>query len=263
MLEMSGIGKRIRMRRILPENGTVIVPIDHAIEAYYPELEEPDRLAREFVEAKADAVLVRRGTLFRIYGTVAGKMGIVYRVTGGTGTSADPSYQVLVSSVKEALRLGADAIVDTVTIGHPKEHEMFHSFGMLSDEAREHELPLLGETELWSKTTENKAELTRQGVRILGEEGADLVKCYFPDDLDYYSKIVKHSLVPVIAAGGSKMNSGREVLEFVKHVMDAGSVGTCIGRNIWQNSEPKKMIKAISRIVKEHATVNEASTTLS
>lgn len=262
MLEMSGIGKSIRMRRILSQSGTVIVPIDHPIEGYYPELEEPNRLAREFVEAQVDAILVRRGTLFRVYDTVAGKMGIIYRTTGATGTSPDPSYQVLLSSVREALRLGADAIVDTVTIGHPKEHEMFHWFGMLSDEAHQQELPLVGETEVWSKISENRAELTRQGVRSLGEEGADLVKCYFPDDLDYYSKIVKYSLVPVVAAGGPKMKSEREVLEFVKRIMDAGSVGTCIGRNIWQNSEPKKIIKAISRIVKEHASVNEALTTL-
>jgi fructose-bisphosphate aldolase/2-amino-3,7-dideoxy-D-threo-hept-6-ulosonate synthase len=259
---MSGIGKSIRIRRILTQNGTVIVPIDHAIEGYYKELEEPGRLAREFVAAHVDAILVRRGTLFRVYDSVAGKMGIIYRMTGATGTSPDPSYQVLLSSVREAVRLGADAIVDTVTIGHPKEHEMFHWFGMLSDETHQQELPLVGETEVWSKISENRAELTRQGVRSLGEEGADLVKCYFPDDLDYYAKIVKYSLVPVVAAGGPKMDSGRDVLEFVKRVMDAGAVGTCMGRNVWQSSDPGKMIKAISRIVKEHASVETALTAL-
>jgi fructose-bisphosphate aldolase / 2-amino-3,7-dideoxy-D-threo-hept-6-ulosonate synthase len=255
---MTGVGKKIRLARIMPSNRSVIVPIDHGIEAYYPELEDPSKLVREFVEAKADAILLRRGTLFKVQDIIAGKIGIVYRVTGATGTTADPSDQMLISSVAEALRDGADCLVYTITIGHPKENEMFRRFGVLSDEAHEYEIPLMGEIEPWSKSTENKAELLRQGTRSLCEEGADLMKCYFPEDLDYYKKIVRYSLVPVVAAGGAKMNSGREVLEFVKRVMDAGAIGTSIGRNIWQYKEPKKMIQAISKVVKEGASVDDA-----
>ena len=242
----------------MPKAGTIIVPIDHAIEGYYQELETPEKLVKEFVDAQADAVLLRRGTLLRVHNIIAGKAGIVYRITGATGTSADINYQMLISSVREALRLGADAIVDTVTIGHPKEHEMFHWFGMLSDECHEQEMPLLGEVELWGKVSGDRAELTRQGTRSLGEEGADFVKVYFPDNVDYYPKLVKYSLVPVVAAGGPKMKSEREFLTFVKRIMDAGSVGTSIGRNIWQYKEPKKMIHAMAKIVKEHASVDEA-----
>jgi len=255
---MTGIGRSIRLARVMPSNGSVIVPIDHGIEAYYPELEDPSRLVREFVEAKADAILLRRGTLFRVHDILAGKAGIVYRITGATGTSTDPADQMLVSSVDEAMRDGADCLVYTITMGHPNEHEMFRRFGILSDEAHEHEIPIMGEVEPWSKSTANKAELIRQGTRSLCEEGADLMKCYFPGEVDYYRNIVKYSLVPVVAAGGVKMNTGREVLEFVKRVMDAGAKGTSIGRNIWQYKEPKKMINAISKVVKESASVDEA-----
>ena len=248
MTVMTGIGRTIRLARVMPSNGSVIVPIDHGIEAHYPELEDPSKLVREFVEAKADAILLRRGTLFKVHDILAGKAGIVYRITGATGTSADPADQMLVSSVGEAMRDGADCLVYTITMGHPNEHEMFRRFGILSDEAHEHEMPIMGEVEPWSKSTANKAELIRQGTRSLCEEGADLMKCYFPEDMDYYRKIVKYSLVPVVAAGGVKMNTGREVLEFVKRVMDAGARGTSIGRNIWQYKEPKKMI---SRDIKD------------
>lgn len=255
---MTGIGKKIRLARIMPSNRSIIVPIDHGVEAYYPELEDPSSLVKEFIEAKADAVLVRRGTLFKVQDILAGKIGIVYRVTGATGTSADPADQMLIATVEEALRDGADCLVYTITVGHPQENEMFRRFGILSDEAHEHEIPLMGEVEPWSKSTESKAELLRQGTRSLCEEGADVMKCYFPEELDYYRKIVKYSLVPVVAAGGAKMNTGREVLQFVKNVMDAGAIGTSIGRNIWQYKEPKKMINAISKVVKEGASVDEA-----
>jgi DhnA family fructose-bisphosphate aldolase class Ia len=197
-----------------------------------------------------------------VHKLIAGKTGIIYRVTGATGTSADTADQQLISSAEEALRYGADAIVYTITIGHPKEADMFQRFGILSDEAREREIPLIGEVEPWSKTTEDKGELMRQGVRSLGEEGADIVKSYFFGNTDFYSKIVKYSLVPVVAAGGAKMDSARDVLEFVKHIMVAGSRGTSIGRNIWQYKEPKKMIHAMAKIVKEGASVDEALKTL-
>jgi DhnA family fructose-bisphosphate aldolase class Ia len=255
---MAAVGKSIRLARVLPTNGTVIVPMDHGIEAYYPELENPEQLVRDFVEAKADAILLRRGTLIRTYPLIAGKIGIVYRVTGATGTAADAADQQLVSSADEALRYGADAIVYTLTMGHPKEAEMFQRFGVLSDEAREVGIPLIGEVEPWSKSTEDKGELMRQGVRSLSEEGADIVKSYFFGDNDFYRKIVKYSLVPVVAAGGVKMESARDVLEFVKRIMTAGSRGTTIGRNTWQYKEPKKMIQAMSKIVKEGASVDEA-----
>jgi len=256
---MTGIGKTLRLARVLPpERGTVIIPVDHPIEGYYAELEDPTRIVKDMVEGGADAILLRRGTLSKVHSIIAGKLGVIYRVTGATGTSADTFYQMLISSVEEALRLGADAIVDTVTVGHPQENEMFHWFGMLSDEAHEHELPLLGEVEVWGKVTENRAELMRQGARSLAEEGADFIKSYFPQEHDYYRKIISNSLVPVIAAGGARMNSAREVLEFVKRVMDAGARGTVIGRNTWQYKEPKKMIKAIAKIVKENASVEEA-----
>jgi len=256
---MVGIGKTVRLARILPPGrGTVIVPIDHGIEGYYPELDDPVKLVKEFVEAKVDAILMRRGTLFKAHEILAGRAGIVYRITGATATSADINDQTLISSVREAIRDGADALAYTITIGHPNEREMFHWFGMLSDAAHEYEIPLMGEVEPWPKSAQNKAELILQGTRTIGEEGADIAKCYFPDDVSYYSKITRYSLVPVVAAGGAKMNAPREVLEFVKRIMDAGAKGTSIGRNIWQYKEPRKMIHAISAIVKEGASVEEA-----
>jgi DhnA family fructose-bisphosphate aldolase class Ia len=254
---MTGVGRKIRLARIMPFNRSVIVPIDHAVEGYYSELENPSVLVKEFVEARATAVLVRRGMLFKVQDIVAGRVGIIYRVSGATGTSADPADQMLISTVGEAMRDGADCLVYTITIGHPHEHEMFRQFGILTDEAHENEMPIMGEVEAWSKTKEDRAELIRQGTRSLSEEGADMMKCYLPEDVDYYSKIVKYSLAPVVAAGGAKMNTGRDVLEFVKRVMDAGAIGTSIGRNIWQYHEPKKMIRAISKIVIEGTSVAE------
>ena len=253
------IGKKIRLSRILDEKGkTIIVPIDHAVEGYFQELEEPEKLIREFIEGGANAILLRRGMLERTHNLIAGKLGIIYRVSGATGTSPDVTDQRLIASVYEALKRGADAVVFTVYVGHPKENDMFTLFGELSDEAYELNMPLIGEVDTWPQSKEIKGELLRQGVRYLSEEGADLIKTYFPEDETYYKKIINYSLVPVVAAGGPKMPKPIDVLRFAKKVIDAGAVGVAFGRNVWQQKSPAKMIKALSKIIKEKQTVEEA-----
>ncbi|OQX20979.1 MAG: fructose-bisphosphate aldolase, partial [Desulfobacteraceae bacterium IS3] len=64
--------------------------------------------------------------------------------------------------------------------------------------------------------------------------------------------------VPVVIAGGPKMDSDREILEMVRGAMDAGGAGASIGRNIFQHRNPKAMVQAISSIVHEDYSVDKA-----
>jgi DhnA family fructose-bisphosphate aldolase class Ia len=252
------VGKEIRLKRLLKDGKTVIVPIDHPVEGYYKELEDPRPIIKEFIKGKADAVLIRRGSLRRTYDLIAGNLAIVYRITGATGTSGDLGDQRLLSSVKEAVRYGADALVYTITLAHPKENDMFQAFSRLVEDAEYYGIPVIGEVDIWEKAKVDRFEYLRQGVRVLGEEGASIVKSYFPEDFRLYRDLVRYSLVPVVAAGGAKMESPKKVLEFVKAVIEAGAVGTCIGRNIWQQEKPSKMIRAIRKIVRKNLSVEEA-----
>jgi class I fructose-bisphosphate aldolase len=64
--------------------------------------------------------------------------------------------------------------------------------------------------------------------------------------------------VPVIIAGGAKMDSDREILEMVKGAIEAGASGTSIGRNVFQHDNPTRIVKALHMIVHGNATVEEA-----
>lgn len=66
------------------------------------------------------------------------------------------------------------------------------------------------------------------------------------------------SPVPVVIAGGPKMNSDREILEMVKGSIEAGGSGVSIGRNVFQHRNPTRMVGAISLLVHENSTVDEA-----
>ena len=119
------VGKEIRLKRLIRNNRTIIVPV----EGYYRELEDPSFVVREIVKGGADGILLRRGSVLRTYNLFAGRLSLVYRVSGATGTSGDLGDQRLLSSVVEAIKFGADAVVYTIILGHPKENDMFQARG--------------------------------------------------------------------------------------------------------------------------------------
>jgi len=64
--------------------------------------------------------------------------------------------------------------------------------------------------------------------------------------------------IPVVIAGGPKMDSDREILEMVKGSIEAGGAGASIGRNVFQHENPTLMVKAISSIVHDGSSVEDA-----
>ena len=64
-------------------------------------------------------------------------------------------------------------------------------------------------------------------------------------------------MVPVVIAGGSKMESDPEILNMVYDSLQAGGHGVSIGRNIFQHRDVEKMPRAIAEMVLHGATVRE------
>jgi len=60
-------------------------------------------------------------------------------------------------------------------------------------------------------------------------------------------------------AGGPKVDTDLQVMEFVHDGMEKGAIGVNLGRNIWQNEYPVAMIKALRAIIHEKAPVKEAN----
>src|SRR5512137_22446 len=92
--------------------------------------------------------------------------------------------------------------------------------------------------------------------RIAAELGARIVKTYWCENFD---RVVNGCPVPVVMAGGPKVDSNLEVLEFVHDGMEKGAIGVNLGRNVWQNDYPVAMIKALRAIIHEKVTVKEAN----
>jgi putative autoinducer-2 (AI-2) aldolase len=91
--------------------------------------------------------------------------------------------------------------------------------------------------------------------RIAAELGARVVKTYWCEGFD---KVTRGCPVPVVMAGGPKVDTQREVFDFVCDGMQKGAVGVNLGRNIWQDEHPVAMIKALRSIIHKNATPKEA-----
>jgi putative autoinducer-2 (AI-2) aldolase len=81
------------------------------------------------------------------------------------------------------------------------------------------------------------------------------VKTYFCDD---FEKVTSSCFVPVVIAGGKKVETEMDVFRMTYDALEQGASGVDMGRNIFQNPYPVAMIRAVRSIVHEGKTAEEA-----
>jgi DhnA family fructose-bisphosphate aldolase class Ia len=64
--------------------------------------------------------------------------------------------------------------------------------------------------------------------------------------------------VPVLIAGGPRMETAQETLQVVRDATEAGAAGVVFGRNIWQSGDTRGMIRALNNVIHEGRPVDEA-----
>lgn len=101
-------------------------------------------------------------------------------------------------------------------------------------------------------------EVVKHAARLGAELGADLVKVPYTGDPESFREVTEGCPIPVLIAGGEKMDTDEDVLSMVKGAMEGGGSGVSIGRNVFQHPHPDRMVRAIAMIVHEGASVEEA-----
>ncbi len=263
-----GIGKEIRLERIMNRETrkTIIVPMDHGVSSGPIEGIINIREAVEKVaEGGANAVVLHKGMVRAGHRGRGRDIGLIVHLSASTDLSPRKNDKVLVCTVEEAIRLGADAVSIHVNIGAEGEKEMLKDFGYVSKVCEEWQMPLLAMVYGRGPKIENQYDpkVVAHCARVGAELGADIVKVPYTGDPETFRLAVEGSPVPVVIAGGPKMKSEKEVLEMVYGAMQAGASGLSIGRNIFQAKDPKKMVMAMSAIVHEGKSVDEALKILS
>ncbi len=252
-------GKIRRTRKIFRNDGkTVIVPMDHGVTiGPIQGLMNMQDIIDKLSDGGADAIIIHKGIAKSID---TKNLGLIIHLNGSTKLSQKPNWKIQVCSVKEAIRLGADAVSVHINVGSPEENEMLNQLGTIADECDEYGLPLLAMMYPRGPEIKNEhdPELVSHVARLGAEIGADIIKTNYTGDIETFKKVIMGCPVPVVIAGGPKAKTNIEVLQMVSDSLKAGGAGLSVGRNVFQHENPKLMVKALSLIVHEGASVNEA-----
>jgi len=247
-----------RLSRIIrKETGrTVMLAVDHG---YFMgpthRLEQPRKTIDPLL-AYADGLMLTRGTLRNCVDPKA-NVPIVLRVSGGASiVSSSLSNEDITTSVRDAIRLNAAAMALSIFIGSEHEHQTLTNLGKLVNDGEEHGIPVLAVTAVGKELEKRDARYLALSCRVAAELGAHFVKTYYCEG---FGKVVEGCPVPLVVAGGPKLETEMDAFQLASDAVGEGAVGVDMGRNIWQSDHPVAMIRAVREIVHANASVREAN----
>jgi putative autoinducer-2 (AI-2) aldolase len=250
-------GMKNRLSRIIkPKTGhTVMLAVDHG---YFlgptKDLENAQQTIEPLLDY-ADALMLTRGIL-RTSVDPEASVPIVLRVSGGSSIiGEDLSNETIMTSMEDAVRLNVSAIALSIFVGSDYESQTLENLALLVDMAQEYGIPVLAVTAVGKELEKRDSRFLSLSCRIAAEFGASFVKTYYCDE---FEKVVESCPVPLVIAGGPKLNTELDAFKMAYEAIRKGAVGVDMGRNIWQNPYPVAMIKAIRAVVHENAQPKEA-----
>jgi 3-hydroxy-5-phosphonooxypentane-2,4-dione thiolase len=250
-------GMRNRLARMFPSGSghSVMLAADHGYFMGPTHRLENPRTTLAPLLPYADALAVTRGVL-RTSVDPASTVPILLRVSGGvTVLKEDLSDEALTTSVEDALRVNASAMALSVFVGAPHEHPSLVNLAELVEAGEASGLPVMAITAVGKELEKRDQRYLALACRVSAEIGAHLVKTYYCEG---FSKVADGCPVPLVVAGGPKLDSDRAVLELAFKALQEGAKGIDMGRNIWQSDHPVPMLKALRAIVHDRANVREA-----
>ncbi|MDQ4072912.1 MAG: 2-amino-3,7-dideoxy-D-threo-hept-6-ulosonate synthase [Thermoproteota archaeon] len=252
------LGKDIRLNRILTNGRMICVPMDHGISnGPLDGIRNIGKFMLDNEYSGLSCVLVNKGIIKSLPKPL--DIGIIAHMSASTSLGPDPNKKVLMGSVKEAIRLGADAVSLHINIGSKEEPMMLHKLGMVADECNEWSMPLIAMMYPRGENINNPLDpvVVSHAARIGAEAGADIVKTVYTGDSDSFRDVVKSCPVPVVIAGGPKSKTDANILEMCSGAIDAGAIGVTFGRNIFQHPNPGKIIKSLFEIIVKNKRLEE------
>ncbi|MCM0756886.1 2-amino-3,7-dideoxy-D-threo-hept-6-ulosonate synthase [Desulfovibrio aminophilus] len=257
------LGKSIRLERIFDRETqrTIVVPMDHGVTVGpIKGLVDMRSAVSSVADGGANAVLMHKGLVRCGHRNRGRDIGLIVHISASTTLSPFPNAKALCASVEDAIRLGADGVSVHVNLGDETEPTMLHDLGTIASRANEWGMPLLAMVYARGPkiTDEFDPEVVAHCARVGMELGADVVKVPYTGDPETFARVVASCCIPVVIAGGPKLNSTRAFLEMVRDSVAAGGAGLSVGRNVFQHKDPGALTRALRGVVHENMPVDEA-----
>lgn len=247
------IGKAIRLERIINRTArkTVIVPMDHGMTmGPIPGISDIKTTINKMVEGGANAILLHKGMVEAGHRGGGKDVGLIVHLSASTSLSPHPDTKVLVCTVEEALRLGADAVSVHVNLGDVKDSAMIRDTGAVAKACCEWGMPLVAMMYTRGEKIGNQYDVknVKLAARVGAELGADIVKVVYTGTAETFRDVVEGCPIPVVIAGGEKVETDRDLLAMVEGALKAGAAGVSIGRNAFQHKDPIRIVQAIGKM---------------
>lgn len=246
-------GLQRRTARISAADGrTVVLAFDHGLGgARHAGMQYPGATLNECIIAGADAVLTTPG-LARTYGDALTRIGVVLTLDLASGYDE--------TAVREAVLLGAEMGKFIFTPWSPQVPDSLARTRHIISVAHDAGLPMMIEPipVSFEERSAHTPENIGKGAKMACELDSDIVKMQYSGDPESFQEIMSTLYRPVVILGGPGRGDARGVLQDIRHAMDAGAIGTTIGRNIWEHERPARMVAALAAIVHEDASVDVA-----
>ncbi len=199
-------------------------------------------------------VVLQRGFADRYYENLTQGLQppLILRLNGRTNLRKDNEiYAPLISTVEEAVHIGAEAVAYNLYFGSKFEPLMLKDFGQVARDARHFDIPVI----VWAYTkgrdvaSEFSPEAASYAARAAAELGANMICAQWPGSSKALQVVVKAAAdVPVILAGTERVHE-RHLFKLVKDSLAAGISGVTIGRNCTHSTNPIRFLSDLKKIV--------------
>ena len=272
-LSAAHVGKTRRLATLFsPETGkTIILPLDDSL-IFGPKagLERVRHKLPNLLHDPPNALLAFLG-LFRANNDLLSQVPAIVNLTASTALSYH-THKVLVTTIEQALQIGADAVAVHVNVTSEFEAEMLRILGSTVRECESYGMPLLaimyprGESAsgdnnyepLKKKSPRKYAELVAHAARVAADLGADIIKTKYTGTPDSFRTVVEAcEPAPIVIAGGPAVPMA-EMLRNAYGAVSAGAAGVSFGRNIFTRADPQPFITALKGVVHHGLTPAQA-----
>lgn len=250
----------------LPERA-IVIAMDHARTlGVVPGLEDPGAVIERVIEAGADAIMTSYGVIKHYRERLIGRLPTYLRLDGGPTPHREDWLRYtqwsLLHTVEDARRLGVDGVCLMGFMGGAVEMRTYEIVARVVGDCAADGLPVMVEA-LPARDNPRipepmDAAMMAAAARIAFELGADIVKTYYPGSVEGFRHVVATCPAPCMIAGGERMDTIEAALRVVHGSIAAGGKGVVFGRNIWQNPDPARVVRALRAIIHEGAGLAEA-----
>ena len=234
-------------------NRILFLAFDHIFLGLLPGIEDIERKIVATLPAKPDGMILNYGVL-RQLGPAIASAGVapILRLDGNRSYLAGewtklPEWEMFYTA-ECAVKAGAQAAIVNLLVGGPSELASIKVVAKAAAGCQEADIPLvvsaiaLSSMPPWRRhRTDERRSRTIFAARLAYELGASIVNVYSVADPSIVQEILPLISVPAVISGGPGPGRLAELTHWVAGALSKGAAGICVGKAVWQDSEPDKI----------------------